>query len=428
MNKWSLSRRVTVPLYAVAGAALAVAALGVAVWSMKRRRRANIDLDEGAALADLVPSLVGATHASLLDGNEIELLENGRFFDVLLAELKAARQSITLETFLWKPGKLSQRIVDVLVAKAREGVAVRVLVDGAGRKISRSEMHALRDAGCRVGRYHPFNLVSFGLMNNRDHRKIAVVDGQIGFIGGHCIVDTWLGEARENKVRDISVRVRGPVVGELQSAFLENWLETTGEVLAGDRFFPNLSPCGDVKAHLVYISPAHMASSVEVLHYVAIAAAQKSIRVQNPYFVPDPQAVRALVAAVERGVDVQIMVPSVSASDNAIVQHASHHRFGALLEGGVRIFEYGRSLLHQKVMTIDGVWSSVGSTNFDDRSFELNDEATLGIFEERIAHQLEQIFERDRKHCSEYTLDAWKKRSVRHKLTDAAAFAVNEQL
>lgn len=419
---------VRIPKLALVAGAVALGGLAVAVWSMKRRPDPRIRAGVGRGLPELLPSLVGSTHASLIDGNEIALLENGRFFDVLLDDLRAAQRSITFETFLWKPGRLSQRIVEALAERAGAGVAVRVLIDGTRRKMSREEESMLRAAGCVVARYHPFAFHTIGTINNRDHRKICVVDGKTGFIGGHCVVDTWLGDAEPGQVRDISARIRGPVVGEMQSAFLENWIEATGEVLIGEEFFPALEPRGTSRAHMVYVSPSGLPSSVEVLHYVAISAAKEQILIQNPYFVPDPEAVRALVGAVRRGVDVRVMVPSAGVSDSPLVQHASHHRYGALLKGGVRIFEYQRTLLHQKVMTVDRCWSSVGSANFDDRSFELNDEATLGIHDEGIARQLEAIFEADLAECEEATLEQWRRRGPSHMAKDAASFAINEQL
>ena len=425
-----MARRNTieVPLAAVVAGGTALALLAISIWSHKRRPDAHVREEPSATMRELFPSLVGATQSSLCEGNSIEILENGRFFDVLLEEMRGARRSITLETFLWKPGKLSASIVEVLSAKAREGVEVRVLVDGNGGKISREEIETLRDAGCGVERYNPFAITHLSSFNNRNHRKLCVVDGRVGFIGGHCVVDLWLGDAEEGQVRDLSVRVRGPVVADLQSTYLAHWIETAKEVLIGEAFFPKLEPAGSIAAHVVYLSAPRASSSIELMHYVAIASAREQIRIQNPYFVPDPAAVRALAAAVARGVDVRVMLPAPSASDAPIVQHASHHRFGALLESGVRIFEYERSLLHQKVITVDHCWSAIGSANFDDRSFELNDEATLGILDEGIARHLEAIFERDLEYSTEYSLDAWKNRSIGHKLKDGAGFAVNEQL
>jgi cardiolipin synthase len=377
----------------------------------------------------MLPSVLGATHASLVKGNKIEVLENGAFFEALKEALRGAKKAICFETFLWKPGRLSAELVEILCERARADVAVRILLDGSGGKISKEEKKKLIEADCKVAFFHPPRFSNMGILNNRDHRKIVVVDGSIGFVGGHCIVDDWLGNAEDKKhFRDVSVRAEGPIVGELQSAFLENWCEETGEVLLGERFFPELEKRGDIAAHVVYVSPAGSSSSIEMLHYVAIHVAGKSIHIQNPYFVPDPEMIRALTEAVKRGVEVSVMLPSAEASDSPMVQHASHHRFGEMLKGGVRIFEYKRTLLHMKVMTIDGCWTSVGSTNFDDRSFELNDEVTMGIVDETIARQFQEMFQRDLKHCSEYTLEQWKKRGPLHKLKDFAFFAMNEQL
>lgn len=424
-----LRRSIVLPLWAVALIALAIVVLIVIIWSLKRRRDPKFEFSSGDSLHDLLPSIVGTTHASLIEGNTIEVLENGRFFDALFDALTSARRSITFETFLWRPGNVSQRLVDLLRARREGGVEVRILLDGSGGEISREERRQLERAGCVVARYHPFRVSNLGTVNNRDHRKIAVIDGSIGFIGGHCIADEWLGDGEDREhYRDISVRVEGPVVAELQAAFQENWLEETGEVLVGDVFFPELEPRGDIRAHLVYVSPSGMSSSIEVLHYVAIGVAKEQVLIQNPYFVPDPEMIDALIGAVRRGVDVRVMLPAVDVTDSAIVQHASHHRFGKLLEGGVKIFEHTATLIHQKVMVLDHAWVSVGSANFDDRSFEVNKEVTLGVADRRLAARFEEIFERDLKRCREIRLDEWKHRRALHKLTDFGAFIINEQL
>lgn len=424
-----ITQRIPLPAYAVVLFFLVVVLLIIAVWSLKRRRDPKFHYETDHGIEKLLPSVVGATHAALLPGNRVEIFENGKFFDVLLEALRNAERSICLEAFLWKPGKLSKEVTDILCAKARAGLAVRVIVDGSGGKMSKDERKKLKDAGCKVARFHPLRIWNLGRINNRDHRKIVVVDGRIAFVGGHCIVDDWLGDAEDkHHFRDISVRVQGPAVGELQSAFLENWMEETGEVLLGDRFFPKLDPCGDVAAHLVYVSASGSSSAVETLHYSAIHVAKESITIQNPYFVPDPEMLDALTEAAGRGARVRVMLPAATVSDNPIVQHASHHHFGNLLKAGVKIYEYQRTLLHQKVMTIDGCWTSIGSCNFDDRSFELNDEVTLGMFDQAIARQVEEIFERDLELCRELHLDEWKKRGVLHKLKDFGFFLFNEQL
>jgi cardiolipin synthase len=242
-------------------------------------------------------------------------------------------------------------------------------------------------------------------------------------------VDTWLGDAEDKQhFRDISARVEGPVVAQLQSTFAENWIEETGEVPAGKKIFPELQPAGDMKAHVVWTSPAGSPSTLKLLHYMAIHAAKTSITLQNPYFLPDPDARDSLVAAAKRGVKVRVMIPATTATDSRIVQHASHHHYGTLLKGGVRLFDYGKTLLHQKVMVVDGLWAAVGSTNFDDRSFEVNDEVTLVVYDERIARELEETFERDLADAEEVQFEPWKRRPWMHKITDFAAFLLNEQL
>jgi cardiolipin synthase len=424
-------RPCTVPWPAAAGVVLLVVLLLLILWSVKRRRDVHLYVVEPAPIAELIPSLAGLTHGTLVEGNRVEVLENGDgYFPPLLADLGRARETIHFENFLWEEGSLSQRIVEVLAERAGHGVEVRVLLDASGgREIADESVRRLRDAGAQVEHYHPISIAFLGSVNNRDHRKLVVIDGRIGYIGGHCVVDSWLGDTEDREhFRDVSVRVRGPVVHQLQSAFTENWVEQVGEVVAGERYFPAIEPAGPSRAHLAYVSPAGSTSSVELLYYLAISSARRRILIQNPYFLPDPDGIDMLQAAARRGVRVRVMLPSAVATDNAIVQHASHHHFGTLLKAGVEVYEYDKTLLHQKTLTIDGVWSAVGSTNFDDRSFELNDEATLGIADPEVAQRLEAIFEEDLAHCRQIRLEEWKHRSLWHKLLDGGAYLINEQL
>ena len=268
-----------------------------------------------------------------------------------------------------------------------------------------------------------------GVVNDRDHRKLIVIDGRVALVGGHCIVDSWLGNAENReRVRDLAVRLRGPVVHGVQSVFSENWVEDTGELFLGDAFFPPLERCGDVALHVASVKAEGSPPAVKILHHLAVCVAKRRIRIQNPYFLPDDEAIDALCKAVARGVDVRVMVPSTDASDMPLVQHAAHRNFDRLLEGGVRIFEYQTCLLHQKVMTVDGHWSAIGSSNFDDRSFETNDEITLGFLDPRLARQMEEIFERDRAHCVELDAKTWARRGLRHRIADHAWYLFNEVL
>lgn len=402
----------------------------VVIWSIKRHRDPVLHVECDDSIEDLIPSLAGLTLSSAVDGNSVEVLENGAYFDVLIDEISAAEHSVHFETFLWQEGVLGQRVADALSARARAGVTVRVLLDATGsRKMGASVERQLIDSGCRLEKFHEWSVLNIGVMNERDHRKLVVIDGRTAFLGGHCIVDSWLGNAEDkDHFADVSVRLRGPVVHSVQAAFSENWVGQTGELFMGDDEFPPLERAGEVIAHAAYTKPEGSAPAVKILHHAVICCAKERIWIQNPYFIPEPAAIDAFGEAVKRGVDVRVMMPSTSGSDNPMVQHAGHRNFEKMLRCGVRLFEYPSTLLHQKVMTIDGIWSSVGSTNFDDRSFETNDEITLGFLDAATATRLDGIFEKYAPHCREITLEDWRKRSWGHRFIDQMYYLINEIL
>ncbi|HEX7705180.1 MAG TPA: phospholipase D-like domain-containing protein [Thermoanaerobaculia bacterium] len=408
---------------------LAIIALALIVWSVKRRRSPKLTETSGAGVSPK-ETVAGLGHTTVVGGNRIELLQNGTFFDSLFADIEKAAATINIETFLCKEGEVTRRLTEALLRKRKSGVEVRVLLDGSGSKnYGDDDLERLRNAGCAVRMFHPFVISNLGRFNQRTHRKIVIIDGRIGYVGGHCLVDSWLGDAEDRKhFRDITARVEGAVVNQLQSAFSENWVEETGEVFAGEQFFPKAVDAGSSEALVVFGSPSGGPSLLKVLHYVAINEAKRSITIQNPYFLPDPDARDALVAAVKRGVEVRVMIPSTEATDAKLVSHASHHHYGTLLKGGVRIFDYEQTLLHQKVFVIDGAWASIGSTNFDDRSFEINEEVSLVVWDEQIAQQLEATFAEDVVNARERQFDEWSGRPILHKLKDFSAFLVNEQL
>ena len=349
--------------------------LSIVIWSIRRHRDPKLHIECSSPIDELIPSLAGLALGTAVPGNSVEVLENGAFFDVLLERIRSAQMSVHFETFLWKEGALGQRMADALSERARAGKQVRVLLDAEGSKdVGKASVRQMKEAGCRVVFFHEKVWRNIGVLNDRDHRKIIVIDGREAFVGGHCIVDSWLGDAQDSEhVADISVRLRGPIVNSVQAAFSENWAGETGELFLGDDVFPTLEPAGDVLIHAAYVKPESSAPAVKILHHTAICLARKRIWIQNPYFIPEPEAIDAFGEAVSRGVDVRVMMPSTAGSDNPMVQHAGHRNFEKLLRCGVRLFEYPHTLLHQKVMTIDGVWSAVGSSNFDDRSFETND-------------------------------------------------------
>jgi len=421
---------IAVPIVVVAlvGAIFVVQLLFI--WSIKRHRDPDLHIECDAPIDKLTPSLAGLSLGTAIDGNSVEVFENGTYFDALLEEIRSAKITVHFETFLWTEGVLGQRLAETLAERARAGLKVRVLLDATGtKKMGKGAERLLRDAGCRVVKFHDRSLRNIGVMNERDHRKLVVIDGRVAFVGGHCIVDSWLGDAQDkDHFGDVSVRLRGPIVNSVQSVFSENWGGETGELFVGDDVFPALDKVGDVTMHAAYVKPEGSAPAVKLLHHTIICLARKRIWIQNPYFIPEPEAIDAFGEAVKRGVDVRVMMPSTGGSDNPMVQHAGHRNFEKLLRCGVRLFEYPHTLLHQKVMTVDSVWCTVGSSNFDDRSFETNDEITLGIRDPATARRLEEIFEKYAPRCEEIQLERWRNRGVGHRLIDNMYYLINEVL
>jgi cardiolipin synthase len=413
------------------GLLLALVLVQVAViWSIRRHRNPHLRIDCDVPIAELMPSLSGLTLSTAVEGNQVEVLENGAFYDVLIDRIGAAQSSVHFETFLWKDGQLGRRLASALIERARAKVQVRVLLDAQGSKdVGDDVTRQMREAGCQVRFFHKWALRHIGVLNDRDHRKIVVVDGREAFVGGHCIVDSWLGNAEDGKhFADVSLHLHGPIVHSLQGAFSENWAGESGELFLGDDVFPRLTAAGKVAIHAVFAKPESSAPTVKILHHAAICVARKRIWIQNPYFIPEPDAIDAFGAAVRRGVDVRVLMPSTSGSDNPMVQHAGHRNFEKLLKCGVRLFEYSHTLLHQKIMTVDGVWCAIGSSNFDDRSFETNDEISLSILDEPLVTRLDGIFEKYVQRAQEIQLDAWQRRGWGHKLKDNASYLLNELL
>lgn len=405
--------------------------LGWAFWSMKlelRTRWAQVGaIEPGPRFPEMIATL---SLGSMCDGNDVRLLQNGDdFFSELLGQMALAESSIHFETFLWKPGRLSAWVVDALSERARAGIRVRVLLDGVGGKISSEERQALEEAGVTVRFYNAARFRNLGTYNTRDHRKLAVVDGRVGFVGGHCITDDWLGDAEDRAhFRDTSARVEGPIVTQLQGAFSENWTEAAGEILVGEELYPPQPRAGEVRAHLSYLNLARRSSAPKVLHHLAIAAARREITIQNPYFLPFGGARDALCGARERGVRVRVMIPTRAATDAKIVSHATAHALRPLLECGVEIYLYDRTLLHQKVFVIDGEWAGIGSTNFDERSMDINEEITMSVFDRGVAAELLEAFEADLAHCRRLTVEQWRGRGFLERATGWLAWRARAQL
>ncbi|MBB5350396.1 cardiolipin synthase [Haloferula luteola] len=408
---------------------LAVAILAFMFWRLSRHQECHYEGEPEGRIDTSLRALAGSTHSRLTPGNRFELIQDEAFFDAIDQAIRSARHTIHLETFLWEKGEAATLVAHCLEEASRRGVQVRLLLDAVGSKNAcPDQLRNLRQAGATVRRFRRIEIANLGRWNVRDHRKILVIDGHTAFIGGHCITDSWFKDGPKlPRFRDLSACITGPIVAEIQSCFFENWTENTGELFVDDTTFPPLKAQGDTLMHLAYVKADQSPSSVQVLHHLSIAYAKERIRIQNPYFIPDKTASDALARAARRGVDVRIMIPAHEATDSPIAERAGHHAIRGLLEAGVRVFFYQKTLIHQKVIVIDGLWAGIGSSNFDDRSFEINDELTLGIADTTIAHQLETIFENDLQECREVDLETWKNRPLFNKLLDGAIHLFNEQ-
>ncbi|HET7177252.1 MAG TPA: phospholipase D-like domain-containing protein [Solirubrobacterales bacterium] len=409
---------------------LAVVGLAVLLWSVEHQRTTEVRVPDIDRFVEALPSIAGATRAEILPGNRVQVLQNGHgFFPPFLADILAARRTIDLETYVWWKGRICARVADALAAAARRGVEVRITLDALGaHKADADLLDRMRKAGCRIERYHPYRWRDLGLLNNRTHRKVAVIDGRVGCIFGHGIAAEWTGDGQGPKHwRDTGLRIVGPAVNELQGTFAENWEEETGEVLVGDQYFPILRPAGPSRVQVVAASPHGGVSEIELLLKMALASAQREILIENPYFIPDDDLVHLLAQAVQRGVDVRIMVPG-PVTDSALVKHAGHYYFARLLRAGVKIYLYQRTLSHQKVMIVDGLWSLVGSTNLDDRSIYINDEASAGIIDAAVAKDLKAAFAKDLRDSIEVKYAPWRARPIWHRLLDGASYLANGEL
>jgi cardiolipin synthase A/B len=411
---------------------LAGAALAMLLFMLTHRRRTpylHLQLDELPPLQEGMQTLAVLTGGAVYEGNRCSVLQNGALFPAMLADIEAARHTIHLETFVWNAGEVERQFVEALCSKARAGVKVRLLVDALGGSgATRSRFQQLRDAGIELNEYCRPGWWNLRRFNHRTHRKILIVDGAIGYTFGHGIADQWLGDGEdEDHWRDTAVRLEGPVASALQSVFMENWIEETSCIPAGEGCYPAPDRRGDVAAHVVSSASEEVGSKVALLYTVAIASARKEVIIQNPYFAPDDGVCELFAKMVERGVAVHLMVPGRK-TDSPFVRVAGSYLYQLLLEAGVRVYEFEPTLPHQKIVVVDRIWSHVGSTNFDARSLALNEEVGVGILDERTAEELRQAFEADLKRSSELRLERWRRRPLLARGYSWLAYQLHSQL
>jgi cardiolipin synthase len=399
---------------------------------VRRRRPMRYHMRHQFGVRDLafVQTMHALTGTALSDGNKVEILKNGiQIFPAMLAAIKAARKTINLEFYIYWDGEVGRTFAEALAERSRAGVTVNVVLDAVGSAPMSSDLiEFLERNGVKVEWYHPLRWYTLTTINHRTHRKLLIIDGEIGFSGGVGIADNWLGDAdTKDHWRETVVRVEGPVVTQMQFAFMDNWVKSRGELLTGLDYFPAIPPRGDCLAQVLKSSPSEGSSAVKLLYTVSIVSATKSIYISNAYFVPDRDTIRALEGAVRRGVDVRVIVPG-ELTDVPVVRHASHWHYETLLRRGIRLFEYQPTMMHAKTMVVDGIWTTIGSSNFDDRSFRLNDEVNVNVYDEGVAGRMEQIFFEDLARCEEITSRRWKRRPMLDRLKERVAGWLKPQL
>jgi cardiolipin synthase len=367
---------------------------------------------------------------AIIDGNRVDNFENGdRIFPAMLSAIRGAEHSINFESYIYWSGAIGREFADALTERARAGVKVHVLLDWAGSQdLDENMVDQMRAAGVEVRRYHPLRWYNLARMNNRTHRKLLVVDGRIGFTGGVGIADPWSGNAGDAQHwRDSHYRLEGPAVAQMQAAFMDNWIKTTGKVMQGPEYFPELAPAGGALAQVFTSSPSGGGDSMQLMYLLAITAAEKSIDLSAAYFVPDPLTRHALLQARARGVRIRIIVPGAN-TDVEVVRRASRADWGELLRQGVEIYEYQPAMFHCKMFLVDSQLASVGSTNFDNRSFRLNDEANLNVYDRAFADRLERVFEADLRLSRRIGYEQWKKRPAWEQVTEKVSSFLSSQL
>lgn len=432
--KWlgSLMKIAKYPLVlAAVSAAMGVLACLVVANLLPERRELEQPLPHHLASSDAqFRTSMGALFGSnSIPGNRVETLVNGNeIFPAMLRAMRAARNTITFETYIYWRGDIADQFADVLAEKARAGVSVKVLLDWVGSiPMDEGLIQKMRTAGVEVVRFRPVKWNTLDRINNRTHRKLLIADGLIGFTGGVGIGDEWNGDARTPaEWRDTHYQLEGPAVSELQAAFAEHWIEATGELLMGDRYFPALAPIGDFDAQVV-LSSTHQRNVMHLMLMTAFASAERNIRIGTPYFVPDAITRSQLLEARKRGVEIEIIVPGAK-TDARVVRNASRYFWGELLRAGVSIHEFEPTMYHSKVVIVDGIWTSVGSTNIDERALRLNDEANINFHDRRFAQRQIELFEADLKRSTPYTLARWEQRTFTEKLSDWLASLLRSQV
>lgn len=379
---------------------------------------------------EFLSTLEGVTGTPFIPGNTITIYNNGdEYYPAMIAAIEQARQTVTMEQYIFWDGEVGQRFAEALSQKAREGVAVKLLVDAIGSATVGEEILKILEAGgCQLAWYQPVRWYTLHRANNRTHRKSLIIDGHVAFTGGAGIADHWLGSAANPREwRDMMVRIRGPAAFAQQTGFAQNWLITTGEIIAGPGFFPQVDEEGCAHVQTILSSPTGGAGAAATMYLLGLQCARESIQIANPYFIPTPSIIELLEKAVRRGVRIEIMLAGKH-NDTWWARHNSVRLYGKLLRAGVEIYEFEPTMLHHKTMEVDGVWCTIGTTNFDNRSFSHNEETNLSIVDPIIVKSLQRIFEEDRERCARVTIEGWRRRGILQRTQELIASLIEDQV
>jgi cardiolipin synthase len=375
-------------------------------------------------------TIEGVTGMPLIPGNSVDIYNNGdEFYPAMLDVIESAASSITMEQYIFWHGQVGRRFAEAFAERARQGVEVKLLLDAIGSAtLGREIFQILEAGGCQLAWFHPIHWYTLHRANRRDHRKSLIVDGRVAFTGGAGLGDHWIGSAsKEQEWRDIQVSITGPAALALQSGFAQNWLETTGEILSGERFFPEAHEAGTVKVQTILSSPATGAGAVGTMYLTVLQCAKRAILIANPYFIPDARVIEMFSAARKRGVDIKLMLAGKH-MDAWWARQNSVRQYGKLLEAGVEIYEYQPTMLHQKTMIIDGTWATIGTANFDNRSFALSEESNICFHDRALVDQLRAIFDADLKRCERIDLETWRRRGLWRQCKEQFASLIEDQI
>lgn len=378
---------------------------------------------------EFVELAAGSLNVPVLRGGEVELLQNGdAFYPAMLEAVRSAKDSVHFEVYIFEPDEIGRQFLDAFKERAQAGIEVRVLLDGFGSmKVKKRDREELLKSGVKIERFRPLALRNLVRFYRRTHRRAIVIDGRVGFVGGAAVSKKWVGNVRNaHQWRDSMTRVTGPLVTGIQSAFASNWLYCTGEVIAGDRYYPDMRPAKGPCGLSVVSSPSDALQPIRLLLWLSFINARERLWISSSYFIPDARLRDAAVARAREGVDVRVVVPG-NHTDAVPVQLAGRSYYEELLSAGIRVFEYQPAMMHAKTVVVDGRWSVVGSANMDERSMELNEENILGVADRQFAAAIEKGFEEDVGRCREVKLEEWRRRPAWQRGFEYLAKALIEQ-